>query len=68
MEEIVRNTDEIDEELSSQVKESKDMGQFTVKLEEDLQTLYSELCRKKYPPNTEVKGKNVPWWKDALNK
>jgi len=61
-----RNTDEIDEELISQVKESTDIGQFTVKLEEVIQTTCSKICRQKNPSNTEVKGKTVPWWMETL--
>jgi hypothetical protein len=63
MEDTERNTNEIDEELSSQVKENTDIGQFTIKLEEVIQTTCSEICR---PTNTEVKGKTIPWWMKTL--
>jgi len=63
MEEKERNTSEIDEELSSQAKEYTDIGQFTIKLEEVIQTTCSEICK---PPNTEVKGKTIPWWTESL--
>ena len=45
MEEKGRNTEEI--ELNSQVNESTDIRQFTVKLEEVIQTTYREICRQK---------------------
>ena len=56
-------TSEIDEELSRQAKEDTDIGQFTIKLEEVIQTTCSEICK---PPNTEVKGKTIPWWTESL--
>jgi len=59
MEDKERNTSEIDEDLSRQAKEDTDIGQFTIKLEGVIQTTWSEICK---PPNTEVKGKAVPWW------
>jgi hypothetical protein len=58
MEDKERNTNEIEEELSSQAKEDTDIGQFAIKLEEVIQTTCSEICK---PPNTEVKGKTIPW-------
>jgi len=63
MEDKERNTSEIDEELSRQAKEDTDIGQFTIKLEEVLQTTCSEICK---PPNTEVKGKTIAWWTESL--
>jgi len=63
MEDKERNTSEIDEELSSQAKDYTDIGQFTIKLEEVIQITCSEICK---PPNTEVKGKTIPWWTESL--
>jgi hypothetical protein len=63
MENKERNTNEIDEELSNQVKENTDIGQFTIKLEEVIQTTCSKICR---PTNTEVKGKTISWWTETL--
>ena len=54
MEDKERNTSEIDEELSSQAKQYTDIGQFTIKVEEVIQTTCTEICK---PPNTQVKGK-----------
>jgi len=42
-----RYRDEIDEELSSQVNENTDIGQFTVKLEKVILTTCNEICRQK---------------------
>ena len=50
----------IDEELSSQVNENTDIGQFTVKLEKAIHTTCNEICRQKNPTNTEKKGRTVP--------
>jgi len=63
MEDKERNTSELDEELSSQAKEYTDIGQFTIKLEDVIQTTCSKICK---PPNTEVKGKPIPWWTKSL--
>jgi len=63
MEDKERNTREIDEELSSHAKEYTNIGQFTIKLEEVIQTTCSEICK---PQNTEVEGKTIPWWKESL--
>ena len=62
MEDKERDTSEIDEELSSQAKEYTDIGQFTIKLKEVIQITCSEICK----PNTEVKGKPIPWWTESL--
>ena len=56
MEEKERNTDEIDE-LSSQVNENTDIGQFTVKLEKVIHTTCNEICRQK-TQQTRKKGKD----------
>jgi len=63
MEDKERSASEIDEELSSQAKEYTDIGHFTIKLEEVIQTTCSEICK---TPNTGVKGKTIPWWKESL--
>ena len=63
MEDKERNTCEIDEELSSQAKEYTDIGRFTIKLEEVIQTTCSEICK---PPNTEVKGRTIHWCTESL--
>jgi hypothetical protein len=52
--------------MSRQVKENTDIQQFTVKLEEAIQTKCSEICRQKNPSNTEVKGRMVPWLTETL--
>jgi hypothetical protein len=54
MEDKEKTTDEIDEELSSQVNENTDIGQFTIKIEEVIQTTCSEICRQKNESNTEA--------------
>jgi hypothetical protein len=66
MEDKERNTDEIDVELNSQVNENTEIRQFTVKLEEVIQITCREISRQKNPPNTEAKGKTVPWWTETL--
>ena len=66
MDDKVRSTDEIDEELSNQVKENTNIRKFTVTLEEAIQTTCGEICRQKYPPNAEPRGKTVPWWTETL--
>jgi len=66
MEDKERNTDEIDIELNSQVNENTEIRQFTVKLEEVIQITCREISRQKNPPNTEAKGKTVPWWTETL--
>jgi hypothetical protein len=58
IEDKMRNTSEIDDELSSQAKEDTDIGQFAIKLEEVIQTTCREICK---PPNTVVKGKTISW-------
>ena len=63
MQDKERNTSEVDDELSSQAKEYTDIGQFTIKLEEVIQIICSEICK---PPNTQVKGKTIPWWTESL--
>ena len=55
-----RNTVEIDVEPNSQVNEYTDIRQFTVKLEEVIQTTCREICREKNPPNTEAKERQSP--------
>ena len=60
LEDKERNRDDIDEDLSNQVKESTDVGYFTVKLVEVIQTTISEISGHKYPENSKVKGKSVP--------
>jgi len=66
MEDKERHTDKIDLELNSQVNENTDIRQFTVKLEDVIQTIRREICRQKNPPNKEAKGKTVCWWKETL--
>jgi len=66
MEEKERYTDEIDEELSSQVNENTDIGQFTVKLEKIILTTCNDICRQKNPTYMEKKGRTVPWWTVTL--
>jgi len=66
LEDKERNTDETDEELSNQVRESTDIGHFTFKLEEVIQTTCRETRRHKNPANSKVKGKTVPWWMETL--
>jgi len=57
MEDKERNTDEISEELGKEVKERTDIGNFTVKLEEVIQSTCSEISGHKYPANSKLKGK-----------
>jgi len=56
MEDKERNKDDLDAELNSQVNENTDIRQFTVRLEEVIQTTCREICRQKNPPNTVAKG------------
>jgi len=49
-----RNSDETDEVLSNQVKESSDMGLFTLNQEEVTQSICSEISGLKNSPNTKL--------------
>jgi len=60
LEDTERKINEIDEDLCNQVKGSKDIAHFTVKLEEVIQKTCSERNGQKIPRNTKLKGKTVP--------
>jgi len=45
---------------------STDIGLFTVKLEEAIQTTCREISGHKNSANSKVKGKTVSWWTETL--
>ena len=57
---------DIDGELSRMLKRHTDIRQFTVKLDEAIQTTCRKTCKHLNPPNPKAKGKSIPWWTDVL--
>jgi len=57
---------DIDEELNRLLKGHTNLRKFTVTLDEVIQRTCREICKRTNARNTKVKGRIVPWWKDAL--
>jgi len=64
-----RSCDCLDEDLNQKLKASRDIQDFTMKLEGAIQKAGMEICGQNRSKNTakrKRKGKTVPWWTNGL--
>ena len=61
-----RENEDLDAELDKMFNEKLNIREFTMKLEEAIQTACRETTRNRNTPNPQAKGKTVPWWTTKL--